>query len=323
MPAMTRLELVGAVLLVDLTALGIDFRRNPLLKQKQVILRQRRQQLRALRRLERPALRLERKRDSIRAHQSRSEADISRRKSRLGVDRERRRQAVRDSLVEAMNPLRARIQQLESAQAEEVRMALDTEQKRNVHSYLRSRRLRSAHIKGIGVATKARLWSGGVRTAADVNVERTRAITGIGPAKAAALLKWHGELVRGARHAMPSSLPESLAVRIRERHGKRRKRIQRRQEALLLEAARVQTAISEVYDLREAKLDERLVSLNETSQQRRMVFEAEIARLHMEQLRPHRRLEAIERELEAYAGVTLAHYLGQLVLGKWAESLNP
>lgn len=130
-------------------------------------------------------------------------------------------------LQQLVGALSQRIQLSHSDEQAELAQTLAQMRQSSIIEYLRKRRIDDADIQGIGIKLKERLQAAGIVTAADVDVQRIRAVEGIGDAKArmledwATLHRWQAEalapaalsaLVKGSIVMKFQSLRESIAL---------------------------------------------------------------------------------------------------------------
>ena len=90
---------------------------------------------------------------------------------------------------------------------------------------LNSARLKESTVAGIGVKLTSHLHAAGIRSAADVTYYRVRNVSGIGDAKAIALMTWHNGVEWHASSTAPSTLSQAESSRIRGQYTSMRQSI--------------------------------------------------------------------------------------------------
>jgi DNA-binding helix-hairpin-helix protein with protein kinase domain len=153
-------------------------------------------------------------------------------------------------LQQTVGGLTQRLNLSYSDEQAELAQALAQLRQNAIVEYLRQRRIDDANIQGIGSKLKERLAATGIVSAADVDLQRLRAVEGIGEAKAreiedwAKIHRWQAEaiapatlapLVRGAILAKYQSLRDSIAG---SRENAERKCIARREKITSESSAR-------------------------------------------------------------------------------------
>ncbi len=167
--------------------------------------------------------------DLERRHKARLDAIDTRRRSLdqkeslAVVDRQRQGQAQLDSL-------RLKGQSLGHQQDAELAQALAGLREWYVRGKLEQASMRSFRGPGIGDRLKERLRWAGVKSAADVTLNKVRSVEGIGYARGQALLAWRAQLERSAGESAPRSLPQDVQNTIGSKYTSLRQAIEKQMD---------------------------------------------------------------------------------------------
>jgi DNA-binding helix-hairpin-helix protein with protein kinase domain len=105
-----------------------------------------------------------------------------------------------------------KLAELVSAQASELSTALQAHQQEHLNNFLRRYRLSDAVVHGLVPRLISSLFKNGVVTEADVSHRSVLRVSGIGPAKAAELMRWRRRLE--ALTLVPATLPDAVREKI-------------------------------------------------------------------------------------------------------------
>jgi UPF0716 family protein affecting phage T7 exclusion len=225
---------------------------------------------------------------------------------------------------------------LNQAMSNEMQTALDRIQAPFIRDYMQRQRISSASIYGIGDAYKSNLQHCGFHTAADVDYYRVQQVPGIGPTRAAAIEAWRRSVEREARNKMPGISPaEEAAIKakydnqrialtaqrdaaqqtcasqeatIRADHGKLRTALDAEQRRIQSDGAQEAAAITARYQSEYNNLNQQRIQEQANAAAAIKAVDVKLGPI-LKELVPARWEDAkVQRELEAFASVTLRFY---------------
>jgi hypothetical protein len=216
-------------------------------------------------------------------------------------------------------------QALRQAEAAEVNRRLKRLQDRSLAQALTRHRVISARIDGIGMGMKARLLAAGIFTAADIvqvsyqpghggvevtvpGGERVQ-ITGIGPARSAALASWRHRLEADCRAALPAALPPAEAAAIQGGYLTRRQRLDRQAAAATATARQRGDRLRQRYGREQGHLTGEIQAVRARYDQQRSRLADEMAAIRDRLAERQRQLAAVQNDLAAYERVSVRAYL--------------
>ncbi len=228
-------DLVGeCVMITLLTALPfLYYRRDPVAQERMVCLKREREQQAVLSDLQQRIRDQDQKVTQIRSQEKNAKASLEQEREKVRQNEHRANQRASAELKSKMDALTARQQQIarplqklqadyqaglartnqqvancNQQQVQEINTALQPLQRQFVQDFLRSARIDTARISGIGQKMAANLRASGYTTAADVTWG-VQNVSGIGNSKASALMGWRQAVENEARRRMPTSLSKS------------------------------------------------------------------------------------------------------------------
>ena len=253
-------DLVGESVLV--TLLGalpfLTYRRDPVVQERNICQNREREQQTTLAELQRRVRDHEQAVVRLRSEEGKAKAALHQEREAVRQNEQRAHQRASAELKPKMDALSVRQQQINrpllklqsdyqaglarsnqqvancnQQQVQEINTALQPLQRQFLQDYLRSARIDTARISGIGQKMAANLRASGYVTAADVTWG-VQNVSGIGNSKASALMGWRQGVENEARRRMPTSLSKAQSDAIVSKYESQRKGLQ--QQALAAKA---------------------------------------------------------------------------------------
>ena len=259
-------DLIGECILITLigTLPFLFYRREPAAQERYVCLAQEREQQVALVKLQSRIRDQGQKVTQLRADEKKANVALEQERKLIQQNEQQSQQRASAELKTKMDALTLRQQQItrplqkrqtdhqmsigrlnqqiadcNQRQVQEINTALQPLQRQFVQDYLRSARIDTAHISGIGQKMAANLRASGYTTAADVTWD-VQSVSGIGSSKGSALMGWRQVIETEARQKMPTTLSKIQSNAIIDKY-----EVQRRGFQQAAEAAKIQFAVQE------------------------------------------------------------------------------
>jgi hypothetical protein len=276
-------------------------------------LRQERRQRQALAALEREMARYERRETRLQARFARRERKARETLRRMGEHEHRDLAVIADLRHEADERASQLTAALATAEREAVRSALEAAHRRHVRTQLRRQTIRRAPLS---MGIRARLWIGGVHSAADVDMDRMKVIHTLGKDIAGAIAAWRVDAELAARKGAPTVLPAPELHRLTERFGRERTQMLHEQQLAMERAGRAGVAVTAHWTRRKRPIGQRLARREASMRAgcRDLDAAMEDVRLRMEPLQAH--LARAQRELEPFGGLSFGRYVAGAVTGR-------
>lgn len=236
--------------------------------------------------------------------------------------------------------LNRQITSLAAAETDELSSALRKLQDQAMTTHLMSRSIDRATIHGVGEKLKARLWSAGIRTAADVEYWRVTRVEGIGGSKASALVAWRNHVASFAR--IPTALSQADVTIIKAKYSAQKQQFESQRDAaqqrlntevssVRAQAANEMRVVNDEQASAQNKLNQEARAINdqyapqyaalakaqsnvsaEANEQCRKIDE-EIGQLRKKMGEQHWQLAKTRRDLLAYSSVSFNSYLRKVL----------
>jgi hypothetical protein len=250
-------DLVGeSVMLTLLGALPfLTYRREPVAQERTVCLRREQEEQATLRELQRRVRDQDHQVSQLRDEEKKAKAAVERERETTRQTEQQAHQRASAEHKSKMDALTARQQQIarplqklqadyqasiarnnqqvancNQQQVQEINTALQPLQRQFLQDYLRSARIDTARISGIGQKMAANLQASGFTTAADVTWN-VQSVSGIGNNKASALMNWRQAVEAEARRKMPTSLSKHQVDAIVAKYEVQRKGLEQQAKA--------------------------------------------------------------------------------------------
>ena len=225
-------DLIGESVMIALfgTLPFLFYRREPVTQERIACLAQEREQQAALAKLQSRIRDQDQKVAQLRAEEKKANTAVEQERKLIQQNEQKSHQRASAELKTKMDALTLRQQQItrplqklqtdyqssigrsnqriadcNQRQVQEINTALQPLQRQFVQDFLRSARIDTARISGIGQKMAANLRVSGYTTAADVTWG-VQSVSGIGSSKASALMGWRQAVEAEARQKMPTSL---------------------------------------------------------------------------------------------------------------------
>jgi hypothetical protein len=230
--------------------------------------------------------------------------------------------------------LLALIQELAGARAQRLEEALragETDRKEAEERVLRAvsdrateKRLRTssiltAHISGLGLPARSRLWLAGLRTAHHVSPERAAALRALQPAQAAAVLRWRAELEKDARRRATQEMPRQIARLFDTEYGRRAGALRRQRSKQERRTRSLSHRASLVLDLQMGRIDRRIALAARREERVEVRHQERLASLDEKRARLQSEAGALLEEMQSVRHLTFRRYL-KTVVGRGATS---
>ena len=209
---------------------------------------------------------------------------------------------------------------LDASRAIETRRQLQALQQQHVQAYIASRSIRPGVIHGIGPTLVGALRAHGLRTAADLAGVRGASfrrsgsnnwftISGIGPAKAAAIHSWHQHVLNAAQQGAPQSLPALRVTAINTRFADQRRQQQAAIDSVALQMQRIKAPIDAKYAAWDREFTPRGEAVRLDYRSRRSAADAQVAQSVTQLQRVEDALVDAQRNLARYRHVSFSKYV--------------
>ena len=245
-------DIIGECVLI--TILGglpfLAYRREPVVQERINCLEREREQEASLAGLQRRVREQDQKVSQLRGEEKKAKAALEREREAAKQNEQKAHQRASAELKSKVDALSARQQQVtrplqklqadyqaglarsnqqmaacNQQQVQEINTALQPLQRQFVQDYLRSARVDTARISGIGPKMAGNLRASGYSTAADINWA-VQNVSGIGNSKASALMGWRQAVEAEATRRMPTNLSKVQVDAIVAKYEGQRKSLQ-------------------------------------------------------------------------------------------------
>lgn len=258
----------------------------------------------------------------------RSKAAIATRAYEAGVDELREITAADHRLNRELARLGREIDKLQRRAVDEAEKALRRLRQTHVDVYLRSVKIRSATIPGIGTSLVAALAASGISTAADFtgititpevalilrNGTRVRP-RGIGMVKAQALDVWRREAELDARLTQPTALPKAEHDAIYARYAQNTQSLVNDQAAARARAAAKKDELHQKWARIQADIAREQHNTSARFARLRAEREPELAAARQQAATTEWRRDFAKRQLDSYRLIRYRRYLRKMITG--------
>lgn len=247
---------------------------------------------------------------------------------------------IQDGTGAELARLGRQITSLAAAETNELSKTLIRLQEQAMTAHLMSRSIERATISGVGEKLKVRLWSAGIRTAADVDYSRVRRVEGIGDGKAYALVAWRNHVASFAM--IPTALSQHDVNAVMAKYSAQKQQLESQRDAaqqrlnvevsaVRAQAANELKAVNDEQAAAQNKLNQELNALDgqyapqyvalaraesnvsaETNELCRRIDE-EIAQLRKKMGEQHWQLAKTRRDILAYSNISFGTYLRKVI----------
>ena len=223
-------------------------------------------------------------------------------------------------LRKSVTALQDALKRLDAAKAAELRQQLKASQEKHIQNYLASRLIKPGVIHGIGPAMVAALAANGIHTAADLaavsgtQFRRTGSsywftISGIGPAKAAAIHSWHQLQLTAAQSRAPQWLSSTQTKAIETKFADEKRTTQAAIDAVGPKLHALKTAIDAKYTAEDQEITQKIELVRLDYRHRRSAADATVAQVVTQLQKLEDELSDAQRNLDRYQSVSFLKYL--------------
>jgi hypothetical protein len=294
------------------------YRADPVRCQKRPIQVRLRQQQQLVNRTRRTVSDLEREMEKLRQTYEKTQARITQERRDLP---QAQRRAEEKARTEAEKQTFAPLRKQEQGTYSREQNALDAALKGLQHEHMAAARRTSiadAQIPGIGPGLKSQLMTAGIRTVADVSLQRVAAVNGFGGQRATAVDVWRTHVEQSARATMPQRVSEAERQSIAARFEAERRQIAVAREQAVAALGRRLQEIAEWHAARPAALDHEAMDAKVSYEQSAAEIEEKLTAARSALTDEQERSEVIQQELAPYTQVTFSRYLGMTLFGRGA-----
>ena len=276
----------------------------------------------------REAGKLERERRDVDAREKKAVDKINKEAEKAKASEQKELAGVNVRLAAQVQRLEKQRQGLQSAEAKEVGNSLRALQQQHVLAFLRSARISSASIPGIGRGIVSSLASYGITSAADfaglqhqtgprggqqVFIRLRNGVpvhpNGVGEKKARALENWRRTLEARAMATQPTSLPPAQTQSIKAKYIQQRQVLADQEKAAHAQAVNEQNQVRQRWIPSHGAISAQLVSTRQAFAQERSQADRLLATARKQADATAWQRELAEREATAYANVVYRRYV--------------
>ena len=219
----------------------------------------------------------------------------------------------RTALQDALN-------RLDASKAAEAQQQLKTLQEQHIQAYMILRRIGPGVIHGIGPALAGALGAHGLRSAADIAaVSGTRfrrtgsnnwfTISGIGPAKCAAIHSWYQYQLTAASSGAPQSLPAQWAQALDSKFADQKRQKQAAIDSVAPQLTRIKATVDAKYTALDHEITLKVEAVRLDYRRQRSLADATVAQAVTQLQNLEDALLDAQRNLGRYQPVSFSKYL--------------